>query len=74
MDIEIKESASFGWSVGDLVKPSHDKWNPKGELRIAAVKVGRFVTAISAKDSEGKIFTGGEGCFWKVPEGFYDES
>ncbi|ELY6121724.1 TPA: hypothetical protein LUJ82_000819 [Acinetobacter baumannii] len=74
MAIQLKESASFGWSVGDLVMTTNSQWSPKGKLRIAAVKVGRFATVISAKDEEGKTFTGGDGVFWKVPQGFYDES
>lgn len=74
MDIQLKESASFGWTVGDLVMTTNSQWSPKGRLRIAAVKVGRFGTVICAKDEEGKTFTGGDGVFWKVPQGFYDES
>ncbi|WP_227606119.1 hypothetical protein [Acinetobacter seifertii] len=53
---------------------TNSQWAPKGKLKIAAVKVGRFGTVISAKDAEGKTFTGGDGVFWKVPQGFYDES
>jgi len=59
MQIEVKPGVKVGIEVGDVVDSTVSIWNPKGRLVVAKVSTH----AIAARDENGKVYTGGSGCF-----------